>query len=124
MKKISGDRVFIKFSKPDLITNAIVVSRVLPDNTAEPIGKIYSDIDDKTGSVMYISTNNQGEEIFSPTVDFIDIENNFERYAKELSEKSLTEEMEVQADEFKKRDEALKGLRRWKLRLETKLINR
>ena len=124
MKKISGDRVFIKFSKPDLITNAIVVSRVLPDNTAEPIGKIYSDIDDKTGSVMYISTNNQGEEIFSPTVDFIDIENNFERYAKELSEKSLTEEMEVQADEFKKRDEALKGLRRWKIRLETKLINR
>ena len=124
MKNFRKDRMLIKFSKPDSITNAIVVSRVLPDNTAEPIGKIHSDIDDKTGSVMYISTNNQGEEIFSPTVDFIDIENNFERYAKELSEKSLTEEMEVQADEFKKRDEALKGLRRWKIRLETKLINR
>ena len=124
MKNFRKDRMLIKFSKPDLITNAIVVSRVLPDNTAEPIGKIYSDIDDKTGSVMYISTNIQGEEIFSPTVDFIDIENNFERYAKELSEKSLTEEMEVQADEFKKIDEALKGLRRWKIRLEPKLINR
>ena len=46
MKKVSGDRVFVKFSKPDPITNAIVVSRVLPDYTTEPIGKINSDLDD------------------------------------------------------------------------------
>ena len=124
MKRVKDERILIEFSKPDPITNTIVVSRVLPDNKTESIGKINSDLDDRTGSVIYISTNNQGDEVFPPSSDFIDIENRFEEYAKELAEISLTEDMKAKADEFENRDYTLKGLRRWKLRLETNLINR
>ena len=115
MKKISGDRVFVKFSKPDPITNIITVSRVLPDNTVEPIGKIYSELD-RTGSVMYISANNQGEEIFPPTADFIEIEKHFERYANEISEKSKNESLEIKAEELINRERSIRTIRQWKFK--------
>ena len=123
MKKSLTDRVLVEFSKPDNM-NTVIVSRVLPDNSAEPIGKIYPDFGNGEDPAMYISANNQGEELFPPTSDFVDLENKFEKYSKELAEKSLIEEMNIRAEEFEEREESIKGIRRWKFRLETKLINR
>ena len=124
MENIQKDKMLVRFSTPDPITNAIVVSRVLPDNSAEPIGRIYPDFGNGEDSVMYVSTNDQGKLLFPPTSDFVDLENKFEKYAKELAEKSITEEMNARAEEFEEREESIKGIRRWKLLLKTKLINR
>ena len=114
----------VKFSTPDPITNIIVVSRVLPDNTTEPFGNIYADFRGGEDSAMYISTDNNGRALFPPTDDFIDLEIKFIKYSQELSKKSLTEEMKSRADEFEKRKEFIKEVRRWKIKPDTKLISR
>ena len=117
MKKAKEDRTLLKFSSPDQETQVVTVSRILPDNTTETIGKIYSDFNTETDSNMYLSTNNLGEEIFPPTSDFTEIENRFEKYAIEQKEKALVEE-------YESREISLKSIRHWKLLSETKLINR
>ncbi|RPH33013.1 MAG: hypothetical protein EHM93_06785 [Bacteroidales bacterium] len=124
MKTTHNDRALVNFSSPDPITNHIVVSRVLPDHSVEPIGIIYPDFGNEEISAMYASTDNQGAMLFPPTSDFIDLENRFERYAKELAEKSFMEDMNRKANEFGGREESIKGLRRFKLNLEVKLLSR
>ena len=124
MENTQKDRMLIRFSTPDPITNLIVVSRVLPDHSAEPIGIIYPDFGNGENSAMYVSTNNQSTVLFPPTSDFIDLENRFKKYAKELAEKSFIEEMNRKEEELGEREESIKGLRRLKFNLATKLMNR
>ena len=124
MENRQKDRTLVRFSTPDPITNAILVSRVLPDHHAEPIGKVYPDFGDGEDVAMYVSSNNHGERLFAPTSDFIDLENQFEKYAKELAEKSLTDEMNRRAEEFIEREESINGLRRLKFNLTARVMSR
>jgi hypothetical protein len=124
MKKIQKDRRPIRFSSPDPITSSITVSRVLSDKSSEPIGKIYPDFGNGEDSAMYVSTDSLGNALFPPTSDFVDLESRFERYAKELPERLLAEDMNGGAKGFGEREESIKGLRRWGFNLKTKLISR
>mgnify|MGYP001588736199 CR=1 FL=1 len=124
MKNRHNDIRLVRFSAPDPITNHIVVSRILSDHRAEPIGIVYADFENGENSTMYVSINNQGAVLFPPTFDFIDLENRFERYAKELAEKSFMEDMNRKAEELGEREESIKGLRRLKFNLETELFSR
>lgn len=124
MEKMQNDRTLVRFSTPDPATNTVSVFRVMADNSTETIGQITPDLSNGEDSIIYISTNNQGEEIFPPTADFIEIENKFNKYAEELSQISLMEEMTARAEEYEEREETLKNLRNWKLTLVPKLINR
>lgn len=124
MKKTQEDRILVRFSPPEPISNTVKVTRVLSDNTEEFIGQINPDFTDGEDSIKYVSVNYLGEELLSPTSDFIDIENRFVKYAKEMDEKSFTNDMEAKAIEFEKRGKVLKGLRQWKFRLQSKFINR
>jgi hypothetical protein len=117
MEKSPADSISIEFSKPDLL-NAVTVYRVLPDNTSEPIGKIYPDLSKGDDSLIYISLSNQGDELFPPSSDFIEIEEQFRKYARELSEKSITENLQVEAETLIERENSIKRLRK------TKIINR
>lgn len=111
MENIQKDSMLIRFSSPDPNTNSIIVCRVLPDNSTEPVGRIYPDLGNGEGSAMYISTNIHGEVLFPPTSDFVDLENKFEKYSKELVEKSLTEEMNARADEYEEREKSIASIR-------------
>jgi len=115
MKKTMTDRVLVEFSKPDN-TNTVIVSRVLPDHSTEPIGKVSPDLSNGEDSLIYISTNNQGEEIYPPTADFIEIENRFEKYAKELAGRSFEEEMISEAEKIKEREGSITSIRNWKIK--------
>ena len=124
MKKSSTDRVLVEFSKPDL-TNIVTVSRVLPDHSTEPIGKVSPDLSNGEDSLIYISTNNLGEEICPASSDFTLIERHFERYAKELSEKSKNENLKIKAEELINKERSIRSIRQWKFKnLETNQINR
>ncbi|MFA6089449.1 MAG: hypothetical protein WC755_06300 [Candidatus Woesearchaeota archaeon] len=123
MKKQKKDKALIEFSKPDPITNIVIVNRVLQNSTTEPIGKVYPDLSNGEDSLIYISVNNAGEEIFPPSSDFTEIENQFEKYAKELSEKSLIEEMISENDKVEKRSKSIKSIRNWKIKNNSKQIN-
>ena len=112
MRKPQTVRGIVEFSKPDNM-NTVTVFRVLPDSSTEPIGRIYPDLSNGEDSLIYISTNNQGEELFPPTADFIEIEERFKNYAKELSEISFTEYMKAEAEKYVKREESIKSIRNW-----------
>lgn len=109
------DRVLVEFSKPDN-TNTVIVSRVLPDHSTEPIGKVSPDLSNGEDSLIYISTNNQGEEICSPTADFIEIESQFEKYAKALAGRSFEEDMISEAEKIKEREGSITSIRNWKIK--------
>ena len=115
MKKAPTERMLVKFSTPDSFMNTTVY-RVLPDNSTEIIGRVYTDSSAGENSITYISTNNQGEEIFPPTTDFTDIGNYFEKYAKELSEKSFMEDIMAETEKSAEREESLKSIRNLKSR--------
>lgn len=123
MKKPKKDKALIEFSKPDPITNMVIVNITLPNNTTKPIGKVYPDLSHGEDSLIYISVNNAGEEIFPPSSDFTEIENQFEKYAKELSEKSLIEEMVSENEKVDTRNKSIKSIRNWKIKDNSKQIN-
>jgi hypothetical protein len=118
-----GNSTSVKFGIPDPQTHIVIVSRVLPDGTSEPIGRIYSDFSSED-SVKYISLSNNGEEVFPPSSDFGAIEASFEKYAKQHDEKSLKEELESRIEEFERREKILEDLRFGKIGLETYLTKR
>jgi hypothetical protein len=105
---MNRDKIHLRYSPPDSLTNEVIVSRVLPDNSSEPIGKIYPDPNNGEDSLIYVSVNNKGEEIIPPSADFISIEKQFEQYAKELSEKSLHEDFQKESES---REESLANIR-------------
>jgi hypothetical protein len=118
MKKAPTDRS-ITFSRPDSYMNPITVFRILSDNRSEPIGKVYPDTSIGEDSIMYVSTNLSGEQLYPPSSDFTAIENNFEHYAKGLSEKAFIEDIEAEIEKYEKakaRDTAIKRIRNWKIR--------
>jgi hypothetical protein len=112
MKNAQKDKMLVRFSTPDPNTNTIVASRVLPDNSEEPIGMIYPDFGREEDSITYISVNNQGRILFPPTADFVDLENKFGGYAKELTEKAITENLRDEAETLIEREKAIKHLRK------------
>jgi hypothetical protein len=116
MGKSSLDSIQLSFSTPDSFSNEVTVFRVLLDNSTEPIGKVYPDLSKGEDSLIYVCTNNQGIQIFPPSVDFIEIEERFRKYAGELSQKSFTENMKTEAETFIEREESIKHLRRTKAR--------
>lgn len=116
MKKSQAERPLVIFSTPDSFMNEVTVFRVLSDNSQEPIGKVYPDLSNGEDSLIYISTNNQSEEIFPPTADFIKIENRFKKYAEELSIRSFTEAMTAEAEKIENRKESVKSIRNMKIR--------
>lgn len=123
MKNNRKDGMLVKFSKPDPETNIIEVSRILPDNKAVSIGKIQPGLNSGEDSITYISVNKLGEEILPPTSDFTEIENRFNKYAKELSEQSFMEELQAEAETYIERKESITSLRNRNNR-EKQIINR
>ena len=115
MKKSPIDRVLVEFSKPDN-TNTVIVSRILPDNSTEPIGCVSPYISNGDDSQIYVSTNKMGEEIIPPTADFIEIENQFKKYAKELAGKSFEEDMISEAERLEEREKSITNIRSWKIK--------
>jgi hypothetical protein len=113
MKKSPKERALVEFSKPDNL-NTVTVSRVLPDNSTEPIGKVYTDLSNGEDSLIYISINNRGEEVLPPTANFIEIENRFNKYAQELAEKSFEENMKAEAEKIEERADSIKSIRNLK----------
>ncbi len=124
MVKAREDRIPLKFSSLDPISNSVKVTRILPDNTEESIGQIYLDFTDGEDSIKYISVNSLGEELIPSTSDFIDIEHHFIKYVQEMNEKSYTKEIEAKTDEYEKRAKMLRGLRQLKCRWQSKFITR
>jgi hypothetical protein len=116
MKTNKSDKKIIIFSSPEPMNNVVFVSMVHPDYTKEIIGKIYPNFNTEENSIYYTSTNLQGEEIFPPNPDFTEIETRFKQYAKEQSEKSLTETMIQEAELQNNRKNALQSLRNLKFR--------
>jgi len=115
MRKSQTDRVLVEFSKPDNM-NIVTVSKVLADNSTEPIGKVYPDLSKGDDYLIYVCTNNQGIGIFPPSSDFIEIEERFRKYAGELSKKSITENLQVEAETLIERENSIKLLRKTKTR--------
>ncbi|MFA6924735.1 MAG: hypothetical protein WC223_10850 [Bacteroidales bacterium] len=99
----------ILFSKPDR-AGMVKVSRFLSDGSIEQLGQINSALSDND-EITYVATNEQGEEIAFPTSDFTEIEMNFSRYAKELSEKSQYENLEIKAEELISRERSINSIR-------------
>ncbi|MBP6977636.1 MAG: hypothetical protein KBB71_04910 [Lentimicrobiaceae bacterium] len=124
MEKAREDRISLKFSSLDPLSNTVKVIRVLPDNTEESIGQIYLDFTDGEDSVKYISVNSLGEELIPATSDFIDIEHHFMNYTQEMDEKYYTEEMEAKTDEPEERVKTLRELRQLKCRWQSKFFTR
>jgi hypothetical protein len=125
MKQSQIEKPLLVFSTPDSLLNTVTVFRVLPDNSTEPIGEIYPDLSNGKDSLIHISTNNQGEDLLPPTADFIEIEEMFRNYAKELSKKSFIEDMKAEAEKTTKREDSIKNIRKWKLNnMETQQISK
>jgi hypothetical protein len=116
IKTEHGKEVFIDFRMPKMHADPVIVSRFLPDSSLKPIGRIYQNLDDETDSVTYISTDNQGEEIIPPTTDYLEAERGFENYAKQVTQKSFTEDLEAKAHEFEEREVEIKKMRQEKNR--------
>ena len=116
MKKATIDEVFITFSSPEPMNNTVYVKKVHPDYTSEIIGKINPEYNSEEDTIYYISTNLQGEQIHPPTTNFTQVENQFKKYAKEVSENSFTEAMLKEAEKPLSRKEALKSIRNLKIK--------
>ena len=93
-----------------------MANRVLPDNSLQSIGTLYPDIGDDEDAIKYISVNNHGEMLFPATSDFVDLENKFEKYAKEMTGKAITENLTEKAEVLIEREKAIKQLRKTKTR--------
>jgi hypothetical protein len=111
MEKLRKYSPSITFGIPDPVMNTVTVFRVLPDNTTEPIGKIFPDLNSGEDSLIYISTDNQGVQIFHPTADFIEIEKRFRTFADELSKRNFMEQKMAEADQVSERESALEKIR-------------
>ena len=116
MKRVNTDKGFITFSTPDPINSIVSVLKVFPDGSMETIGKIYSDYLPEEGCVLYTASDLEGMQIFPPSTDFTEIENQFIHYAKEQSEKSFTEAMLKEAEKPLRRKEALRTIRNFKFK--------
>lgn len=114
MKTSQTDKEIIIFSSPEPMNNVVFVSKVHTDYTKEIIGKIYPNFNVEENSIYYTSTNLLGEEIFPSNTDLTEIENRFKQYAKEQSEKTLTETMIQKAELQYNRKNALQSLRNLK----------
>jgi hypothetical protein len=124
MKKPRDNSVFVRFSSPDPITSIVNVTRILSDGTEEAIGVVYPIFDNESDSVNYVSINNFGQEIFPPTSDFIEVENQFQKSVKQNADISITEDMEAELEEYENRSNTIKNLRQFKLRTSRKFITR
>jgi hypothetical protein len=115
MKTISRNEVSAHFRLPTQHLEPVIVSRFLHDGSLKPIGRIYQNIDVETGCTVYVSTDNKGEEVFPPSIDYQDVECQFEKYAKSITQKSLAEDWEAKAIEHAEREEELKKMRKEKI---------
>lgn len=119
------NEVFAHFKLAKVLADPVIVSRVLPDNSLKPLGRIYQNMNEEVGSVTYISTDNNDEEIFPPTTDYLEAECGFEKYAKEVTQKSLIEDWEMKANEFAEREGDITKIRSGKNKnVKNQLINK
>jgi hypothetical protein len=82
---------FADFSPlPQDVQANIIVKRILPDGSKEPIGWICQDFSDFNNAPTYLCLDEYGEELFPPTVDYAEAESRFERFAKRLSQNERT----------------------------------
>jgi len=54
---------------------------------SEIIGRIYQDFGNDNGVITYTAISKDGEELCQPTDDWGTVENSFQKYASEFSEK-------------------------------------
>ena len=87
MKTEMINEVFADFKMPDRPFGHVIVNRFHADDTASPLGRIYQDFGNGDGVLTYVSVDNQGEELFPRTEDWCTVENNFESYAKRISQR-------------------------------------
>ena len=97
MKKNQQDKPLLKFSSPDPVTSRIFVSKVLPDNSLEPIGIVFPCFSNEDGCVYYYSSDMNCDNIGSYTSDFNEVEKEFEKYAEKLAGNLFIEEMTAKA---------------------------
>jgi hypothetical protein len=77
---------------PHSQTEPIIVNRLLPDGEIETIGRIYQDASED-GTVSYTCINQEGEQMFLPTTEWTSVENAFEKYGRELWNKSIVRDI-------------------------------
>ena len=87
MKTELINEVFADFKIPERPFGHVIVSRFHTDGNTSPLGRIYQDLGNGERMLTYISVDSNGEELFPPTEDWCTVENNFERYAKKISQR-------------------------------------
>jgi hypothetical protein len=123
MKNIPKEMNSVKFGRPDPVDHTVLVSRVLPDGTESPIGKIQPDISAGEDALLYISKGMNEEELFPPTADFAEVERLYCRYAKQLSERSFMEGILSEHEKTEQRMRTMNGIRGIKVK-ECRQINK
>ena len=109
-----NSEVSVSFSSPDPINGIVSVFRVHKDGSTETIGKIHADYYPDEGYVVYTGTDLEYQQIFQPSTEFTEIEDQFISYAKKQSEKSYTETMLLEAEKQKGRKASLQNIRNLK----------
>ena len=87
MNTKSENKRFADFSMPAQPYGPVIVSRIGAGGSASPIGRIYQDFGNEEGIITYLAFDSEGEELFSPTEDWSEMENQFEKYAKNYSQR-------------------------------------
>lgn len=117
-------RIFAEFTRPKTISDPVIVSRYLPDNTTERIGTIYLNFSEDEDAVTYTCIDRNGRMLFPPTTDYSLAEERFEVYAKQLTVKAIEKQREGKIQEFKDRVEEIRNMREKNQNEKTKNINR
>ena len=88
-----SDDIKIKFSSPGWEDGIVQVTREMPDGAIKPIGRMYMESDDESGSVLYICADNIGYAISPPVSDLAEAERIYKKHACRISEKERIEEL-------------------------------
>ncbi|MFA6925242.1 MAG: hypothetical protein WC223_13435 [Bacteroidales bacterium] len=78
------NKISTEFSMPKATGDPVIVNCIMPDGTKKQVGYIYQNFSDGEDLMVYISTDNEGEQVFPPTTDWPDLEDKFERYSKKV----------------------------------------
>ncbi|MFA6922889.1 MAG: hypothetical protein WC223_01425 [Bacteroidales bacterium] len=113
MRTETINKITTEFKMPKTIGDPVIVNCIMPDGSKQHVGYIYQNIsDDDEFSTIYVSTDNEGEQVFPPTDNWQDLEDRFERYAKKVSQKDFDEKkIEIYLSDYEAKLNEIKDLR-------------